>query len=93
MTDATQREKLVAVLRKGTTEHDGTFANCFNPRHGIRVASGGMTTDLVICFECLWVEVHRDGERVGGFATQLYSESVFDEVLLAAGVPLAKKAK
>src|SRR5262245_26796188 len=84
VTDVTQREKLIAVLRKGTTEHDGTFANCFNPRHGIRVTNGGTTTDLVICFECFWVEVYRDGERVGGFATPPYPESVFDSVFLAA---------
>jgi len=93
ITDTATRDQFITALRKGSVATDEAMANCFNPRHGIRVTSAGVTTDLVICFECLWVEVYRAGDRVGGFATKPYSEAVFDEVLIAAGVPLAKKAK
>jgi len=93
VTDTGTRDQFITALRKGSAATDEAMANCFNPRHGIRVTSGEVTTDLVICFECLWVEVFRAGERVGGFATRPYSEAAFDEVLIAAGVPLAKKAK
>ena len=68
-------------------------AGCFNPRHGIRLIGGGETTDLVICFECLQVQVFVDGRRPGGFLTSASPQPAFDQVLLAAGIALPEAAR
>ena len=67
-----------------------TRYRCFNPRHGIRVTSGGVTTDLLICFECKEAVVFRDGQRVADWTTGRSPQADFDEALRQAGVPLAE---
>ena len=62
--DADTRKKLVAALQKGVGENDGTVANCFNPRHGIRATHEGKTMDFVICFECLQVQVYAEENSI-----------------------------
>ena len=83
---------LVAALKKGVEENDGTVANCFNPRHGIRATHEGNTVELVICFECLSMQAYLGAERSGALTTAS-PERTFDDVLRAAKVPLAPKAK
>jgi hypothetical protein len=89
--DAAARKRILAAVYKGLADSDGTVANCFNPRHGIRATHKGKTVDLVICFECLQVQFHAGKEQ----ATELTTASpqpTLDKVLKDAGVPLAKKA-
>ena len=50
--DAEVRKKLVAAFKKGVEANAGITADCFSPRHGIRVTRDGKTADFVICFEC-----------------------------------------
>ena len=84
--------KKIAALKQGVSENvDGMAASCFNPRHGIRVIEKGVTTDFVICFECLQVQVY-SGSSTSGFLTMSSPQPEFDKVLKAAGVPLAKAA-
>lgn len=59
---------------------------CFNPRHGIRVSHNTKRTDFVICFECLQVKVHGEGQ--GDFLVSDFPKAIFDKVLRDAGVPL-----
>ena len=62
--DKKDRKKLVEALKKGVKDSEGMVAACFNPRHGIRVkAEKDKTVDLVICFECLQIEVHNGAEK------------------------------
>lgn len=91
--DSTTRKKLVAALRQGAAENDGRFANCFNPRHGIRVTHDGKTIDFLICFECMRVEIYADQMRDGDFLTARSPQPVFDEVLRQAGVSLPHAGK
>src|SRR5262249_35638882 len=56
--DKKAREGVVSAVSKGVKESDGTRANCFEPRHGVRASKGKQTVDLVICFECLSVEIY-----------------------------------
>jgi len=51
--DPVQRKELVDALKQGVSEGKGPAPACFNPRHGIRAMKGGVTVDLVICFECI----------------------------------------
>jgi len=53
VTNAKVRNELVTALKKSVEESKGGVANCFNPRHGIRVILDGKTNDFVICFRCL----------------------------------------
>jgi len=94
VSDPAVRGRLNAALRSGVKVSLQSRKRCFNPRHGIRVTSGGVTTDLLICFECELGVVFRDRERVAEWETTGRSpQAVFDEVLGEAGVPLAGSAE
>src|SRR5262249_6529154 len=56
------RQKVLNALKKGIADSDGRVATCFNPRHGIRASHGGKTVELLICFECLQVDVYAGGK-------------------------------
>ena len=93
ITDQATRTKLNEALRAGAREHSGAAVRCFNPRHGVRVTRADKAYDLVICFECLQVRTFEAGQRTEGFLVSASPQPVFDEVLRAAGVPLAEKSK
>jgi hypothetical protein len=89
--DADTRQRLLTALKRGVDENKGAVAACFNPRHGIRATRGSDTAELVICFECFSAEVYLGGRRTGNFLTTNSPQPVFDDVLRAADVLLAKK--
>jgi len=62
ITDRAERQQLLAALYE-SIEDASSFYSCFNPRHGIRATLGGETVDLVICFECLQMEVHSQRDK------------------------------
>jgi hypothetical protein len=86
--DAATRKKLVSALQQGVREHDGSVANCFNPRHGIRVVHEGATVDLVICFECYQVQSYAGGQSGSHFLVSRSPQTAFDQTLRDAAVPL-----
>jgi hypothetical protein len=88
--DAKVRKDLVAAFKKGVEENDGIVADCFIPRHGIRIKHEGKTVDLVICFQCLKVYLYVDGKREKGFLVTRSPQPLFNQVLKSAGVPLPK---
>jgi hypothetical protein len=72
----------------------GAMAKCFDPRHAIRAAHGGTTVDLLICFACGQVYVYFNGNRDKTLVIARGTQPALDDILKAAGVPLAKaKAK
>lgn len=84
-------ESLIAATRG-----DIPIANCFWPRHGIRVEHAGKFHDFVICFECHYVSWFRDqGNAIhgayGGCAVTSSPAGLFNDQLQAAGVPLPPK--
>jgi hypothetical protein len=92
VTDPAVRTRLISALKQGVAENvDGMVASCFNPRHGLRITANGQTTDFVICFECLQVEMHAGGVK-SSFLTMSSPQPEFDQVLKSAGIPLAKPA-
>ena len=90
--DNATRTKLNAALLVGVKQNKGIVAGCFRPRHGIHVTHKGKVHDVVMCFECLSASVYVDGQRSGSFLVSESPQPVFDEVLQAAGVPLAGKS-
>lgn len=87
--NAEMRGKVIAAVHKGVAESQGV-AGCFKPRHGIRATRNGQTVDLVICFECLWMDVHVGGKHFAVW-TSPSPELILDRVLGDAQVRLAPK--
>ena len=87
-------DKVAALkaLRSGIAANEGMVAGCFNPRHGIRVTHDGKTTDLVICFECMSIQVFQGEKQLANVLTTADAKPLFDKLLAAAKVPLAAKA-
>lgn len=53
-----ERAKLLSRLYQGIAEGDqNSRAGCFEPHHAIRATRGERTVDLVICFQCVALEV------------------------------------
>ena len=88
--DANQKHRLLRALYKGVEDSDGTVARCFNPRHGIRAVSGTNWIELVICFECSYMQEYGTGSRHGATTTGSPGET-FNRVLKDAGVPITTK--
>lgn len=65
-------------------------AACFNPRHGLRAVHAGHTVDLVICFECLTLEVFADGAHVQWGDLARTQEAEFSALYEAAGLAIAR---
>jgi hypothetical protein len=85
------RKELLGALRRSADANETGPAACFNPRHGLRLTAGGKAVDLVICFECLQVQVHDGSDKATGFLISAGPQPAFDRVLTAAGVPRAGK--
>lgn len=82
---------VVSAIEKGVADSDGSVAACFNPRHGVRAFCRDRTIDLVICFECGQIAVYVDGVEMPGLVTANAPQRTLDNLLLDAGVPLARK--
>lgn len=92
VTDSETRKQILAALNRGVSAPQITPPSCFDPRHAIHVKNQGTTYYIVICFECLQVEVFVDDEldRELNFRTTDAPEEFFDSLLRAANVPVAE---
>jgi hypothetical protein len=86
VTDPVTRAALNEALERTATESKGWTAQCFEPHHGVRVTRAGVTTDFVICFKCLQVQVWQRGKQIAAFPTNDSAKPMFDQVLAHAGV-------
>lgn len=91
--DDSIRKRLIGTLDAGAKENRTAAAGCFNPRHAIRVVRQGKVIDFVICFECLQVLVYEgeDKDHTQYFLVSQTPQSVFDDVLKNAGIPLSAR--
>jgi hypothetical protein len=90
ITDRAKQRELTNALETGIAKNDGGEANCFSPRHAIRVTTDGRTVDYVICFECLQVYVYDNESKSKKLITR-DPQSIFDKQLQDAGITLAPK--
>ncbi|HTR40961.1 MAG TPA: hypothetical protein VMH87_05045 [Pseudomonadales bacterium] len=77
-----------AILKK----RRGVVIFCFDPRHAIRVDSGGHTCDFLLCYTCGYLYVYCDGKNTaeldaGG------SPKVLNALLTDANIPLSKSGQ
>jgi hypothetical protein len=84
--DPKRREALIVAFNRGIARSDGTMANCFWPRHALRLEKDGKVTDYLICFQCLQFASY-PGQ--GGGAIDRSPQPTFDDELKRAGIPLA----
>jgi hypothetical protein len=71
------------------------MARCFDPRHWIRATQGDKTVDIVFCFGCGQIYFDHDAMKDEETTDSILSgmQPAFDEILKAAGVPLAVTMK
>jgi hypothetical protein len=89
--DPAERKRLYNALQSGARWNLALPALCFDPRHAIIATTAGRVTELLICFECSQVQVWQDGNLIKTFIIGDRPESVFDDALRRAGLPLAPK--
>ena len=90
VTDKDVRDRLVAALRGGVNaSNEEDSADCFDPRHAIRVKFAAKTFDFLICFECGWIQPYVDSKKMAGFTVKESPQPELDGVLSAAAVELA----
>jgi hypothetical protein len=88
--DSDTRAELIASIKAGVAENTGTVADCFYPRHGIKVTINGEIHEFVICFQCYQVNWNVDGNYKERFLITDSPQPTFDRILKDANVPLAK---
>jgi hypothetical protein len=91
--DAETRKRLIAEFKTGVEESIGVGALCFNPRHMIKATYNGKSVEMVICFECMQVQVRLGDKEAKTIYIAQGPEAFFDKVLKDAGVELAPKRK
>ncbi len=94
ITDPAQQREVLATLTSAIRYGHRMSANCFNPRHAIRLTSNDETVDFLICFECHRYHVYRNGvddQSVSSHTISSSDQAFFDKMLTEAGVPLAPK--
>ncbi|VTR91990.1 Uncharacterized protein OS=Pirellula staleyi (strain ATCC 27377 / DSM 6068 / ICPB 4128) GN=Psta_0497 PE=4 SV=1 [Gemmata massiliana] len=81
---------LVTALKKGLKD-EAEKADCFTPRHGIRVSHDGKTYDMLICFECRWMYVYT-GEKEKPLVVVISDspQERINQILTDAKVQIAK---
>ena len=61
--DPQDREGIMSAIQLGVDEGE-TPAECFYPRHGLRIITNETTIEYNICFECSHLEVYVDSIQV-----------------------------
>lgn len=100
--DSLIRKTLVDELEHGLRQHihkqtqnreDGrlVLGGCFQPRHGIRVMHEGKPVDILLCFECGYIETHKDGNSNRVWTTTDAAQEAFDAVFKKAEIPLSPR--
>lgn len=86
----TGKQQRIAIweFESAVSNWNGITAECFNPRHGLRVISGGQAFDLVLCFECHQVEIFAHDKLTAELGATGTPE-VLNAILKRTGVPLA----
>ena len=94
ITDPNQRRSVMAAVKSGIQNAPKQPMGCWMPRHVLRLVTGGKKLDVVICFECQsYRSYHGETEsaRVGGGQISSDPQSLLNDILAQAGVPVVPK--
>jgi len=85
--DPEKRKAIMTALNKGIAETEYGPADCFWPRHAIKVTENGKTTDFVICFYCTAIYVYSGKSREEKGTTRK-PQLVLNKYLRESNIPL-----
>jgi hypothetical protein len=77
--DPKVRANLLTAFYSGIGEGNGDTMACFDPQYGIRAVRNRQTVDLVICYECLQVEIY-DRHGLRGTSTSRSPLPIFKRI-------------
>jgi hypothetical protein len=90
VTSLDTRRVVADTVLRAVSSWVGSYATCFEPRHGIRVANGSQTFDLLIGFHCQHIYSYEGDQKLNGTGLT-GSQAPLDDILRSANVPLAKQ--
>lgn len=87
-----EQNKIVTEIESAVSMIDADFANCFWPRHGVRVTDGNIVYDFVICYHCNTLYLYEGDNKlkeiiIGG------TVDILNAILIKAKVPLPESYK
>lgn len=88
VTNPVVHQEVVREFLASIDKSNGAKALCFMPRHAIRLKRGADELDLLVCYECRYIVVHRGREQweVGVSGS---SKALLNQLLTEAAIPLA----
>jgi hypothetical protein len=81
-------QQLIKAVLTSIDGSDGSKALCFMPRHAIRIKRGADELDLLICYQCRYITLHRGSEQWEVGVSE-GSKAFLNQLLTDAGIPLA----
>ncbi|MCB9883232.1 MAG: hypothetical protein H6832_11880 [Planctomycetes bacterium] len=84
---ATDKMELAALFALSiASKQDESVADCFEPRHGLRLAHDGAVFDLVVCFACEHCLVYEGGMQSARVLVSEKSSTEFTNVFRRLGL-------
>lgn len=83
-----EEQTAISEFKKAIPKDRQPMANCFDPRHALRVVSGGHTYDFLLCFQCAQLEVAEDDKELAVLCAS-GSADVLNGILKKAGIPVS----
>ena len=69
----------------------GYVAACFDPRHALHITNAGHSYDILVCYQCMDVQVFRDQQSIAWLGA-VGSPDTLNALLSKARVPISKSA-
>jgi len=86
----TKAQTAIAALYKAVSEGSAALPMCLvTPRHAIRVVSGDVTYDILICYQCGQLDLFKNDERLPFMGSIGRNSAILNSLLKSAGIPLA----
>lgn len=85
---SSQAASATAAFESAIAKPDGIVASCFDPRHALRILTGGHTYDFLLCYSCRQLQVYRD-DKWFGEANAVGSPKSLNELLTTLNLPLS----
>jgi hypothetical protein len=90
LTDPAQRVRVAEAVIADIAAAKSMDLFCFNPRHEITATKDGKVLTLVICYQCLAVQVYEEGKDRVKYTLSGTSAPEVNRLLTAAGISLVK---
>jgi len=84
-----QEQVVATAFQKAVGDWDGMIAACFDPRHALRISSGGHTYDFLLCYNCHQLYVYKD-DKVLASVGAAGSPKFLNSLLTAAHVAVSQ---